>query len=301
VNRNQTASFGYALFTDTIDEQIELAIEADQLGFAAMTFGEHIVLPWDVPNVYMPSKGAEITDTVGLPRSVYDENIKFFDIMALMGATARETKRISLISAVYLASLRHPLMTVHSMATLDELSNGRFMLGVGAGWNKAEFEALGANFEERGSILDETLDILKLAMHGGPIEHSGRHYSFKSVQVSKRSMSVPILVGGHSAPALRRAARCGDGWMSSLANDLDELVQFTKRIDALRQEMGTADRPFQHWIKLTSIDPPEIEELQRKGINRFQLIGEQIWGPRDAHVSVRRDRMRSAAAALKLD
>jgi probable F420-dependent oxidoreductase len=232
---------------------------------------------------------------------VYDESIRFFDIMALMGAVARETKRISLISAVYLATLRHPLMTALSMATLDELSNGRFMLGVGAGWNKAEFKALGADFEQRGSILDETLDVLKLAMRGGPIEHFGRHYAFAPVQVSKRPINVPILIGGHSAPALRRAARVGDGWMSSLSNDLDELVQMTKRIDVLREEMGTADRPFQHWIKLTRIDLTEIQDLRRRGIKQFQLVGEQIWGPRDAPFSVRRDRMRSAAAALKLD
>jgi alkanesulfonate monooxygenase SsuD/methylene tetrahydromethanopterin reductase-like flavin-dependent oxidoreductase (luciferase family) len=160
---------------------------------------------------------------------------------------------------------------------------------------------LGGNFEERGGVLDETIDILKAAMRGGPLEYHGQHFSIDPVIPMQGPFVVPLLFGGHSPPALRRAARVGDGWMSSLSNDVNELVQFTRKIDALREAMGTADRPFHHWIKLTTADPVEIERLQRLGLSRFQLLGDHIWGPKDASFQVRSECLRKLAAALNLE
>jgi probable F420-dependent oxidoreductase len=284
-----------------LEERMELAVLADRLGFGAMILGEHIVLPAGAPSVYMPNAGSDPTKAVGLPRSVYDRTSIFTDLVATIGAMAYATQRIKLVTGIYLATLRHPLMTASSVATLQELAKGRFHLGVGVGWNQGEYEALGGNFAERGSVLDETIDIIKAAMHGGPIEYHGRHYSFEPVTLTQDPFTAPILFGGHSTPALRRAARVGDGWMSSLSNDVNELVELTRKIDALRAEMGTADRPFQHWIKLMTIDPTEIERLQRLGIHHFQLLGEPIWGPKDASFKDRAQRMREVATALRLD
>jgi len=149
-------------------------------------------------------------------------------------------------------------------------------------------------------VLDETVEILKAAMQGGPVEYHGKHYAFDPMLVSSSPFHTPILFGGHSAPALRRAARIGDGWVSSLSNDIDELVQLSRTIDTLREQMGTADRPFAHWIKLNTIDPLEIERLRSLGVKRFQLVGEQVWGPRNATFEVRSRRMHDLAAALGL-
>jgi hypothetical protein len=106
---------------------------------------------------------------------------------------------------------------------------------------------------------------------------------------------------GYVGMDVHRAARIGDGWMSSLSNDPNELVQLTRKIDSLREEMGTADRPFHHWIKLTTIDPVEIERLQRLGLSRFQLLGDHIWGARDTSFKVRSENMKKLSTALGLD
>ena len=295
------ARFGYTVFNLTIDEQLELAALAEELGFDAAWFGEHIVLPYGCPSVYSPESDSDLTASAGLPRSIYDENTKLLDLIALAAAVARETRRISIITGVYLAGLRHPLMTARSVATLHELSRGRFQLGVGAGWNQGEYTALGGNFADRGSVLDETIDVLKSAMCGGPFEHHGRHYSFGPVVVSQDAFNVPILFGGHSAPALRRAARMGDGWVSSISNNVDELVQIKSKIDALREEMGSAKRPFDHWIKVNTAERSEIERLRQLGIDRFVLYGDQIWGPGDVSFETRRRRLREVADALAID
>jgi probable F420-dependent oxidoreductase len=233
-----------------------------------------------------------------VPKSIYDEDTRLYDLVALTAAVARETSRIAINTGVYLATLRHPLMTARTIATLDELSRGRFQLGVGVGWNQGEIEALGGDFANRGAILDETIDILRIGMRGGPFEFHGRHFDFGPVQVSQRPFNVPILIGGHSAPALRRAARVGDGWTSSISNNPDELVGLTRRIDALREEFGTADRPFRHWIKMNTVDPAEIDRLRGFGINDFILYGEGLWGPGEVPFRTRCERLRKAAQAL---
>jgi len=296
--------FGYTIFSKTIEEQIELSILADQLGFSAVLAGEHIALPAGAPSVYQPHATDVDADhpvqSAGLPKSIYDEESRFWDLTALIAAMARETKHISLITAIYLAGLRHPLITASAMSTLHELSHGRFQLGLGAGWNKGEYEAVGGNFEARGRILDETVDVLRAAMQGGEFEHHGPAYSFGPVRLPQNPGIVPILFGGHSAPAMRRAARVGDGWISSLYNNVTELMQFVKFIESQRKAMGTADRPFHYWVKVTRIDTGVIEELQKSGINRFQLIGEQIWGPRNATFKLRAERMRQAVSYTHL-
>jgi probable F420-dependent oxidoreductase len=294
------AKFGYTVFNLTIDEQIELAILAERLGFDAAWFGEHIVLPFGVRSVYSADADSDPTKAAGLPRSIYDEDTRLYDLIALTAAVARETERISIITGIYLATLRHPLMTARSIATLHELSRGRFQLGVGAGWNRAEIEALGGSYDDRGAILDETVEVLRVAMAGGPFEHHGRHFDFGPVLISQKPFPVPILFGGHSAPALRRAARVGDGWVSSISDNPDELVELTRTIDALREEMGTAGRPFAHWIKVNSRDPAAIERLQRSGVDHFVLYGDQIWGPGDVPFPTRCLRLEQVAQALSI-
>lgn len=294
------AQFGYTVFDLTIDEQIELAVLAEELGFDAAWFGEHIVMPVGPASVYTTRTDEDPTAASGLPRSIYDAETKLYDLVALTAAVAQATKRIQIITGVYLATLRHPLMTARTVATLHELSRGRFQFGVGVGWNKAEYESVGGVFTDRGSIMDETLDILQLAMQGGPFEYHGRHFDFGRVQISKQPFKVPILFGGHSLPALRRTARAGDGWMSSISNKPDELVDITRQIDGLRQEMGTHNRPFQHWIKMNGIDPAECARVRKLGPVNFVLYGDGLWGTGAMSFATRRERLKEAAGALGL-
>lgn len=292
--------FGYTVFNLTIAEQIELAVTADELGYDAAWFGEHIVMPVAAPSIYMPNANIDPTKATDLPRSIYDADTRLYDLMVLLGAVAQATQRIAIITGIYLPPFRHPLITARSVATLDELSEGRFQFGLGAGWNKAEFDVLGGNFPARGELLDETVEVLGKAMAGGAFEHHGKHYSFDTVQVSAKPFRVPVLFGGHSPAAMRRAARVGDGWVSSISNDLEEVLSYRDRIDAMRQEMGSADRPFAHWIKVNSVDPAEIVRLQARGVDRIVLYGNVFWGGADLAFKDRLKRLKEVAEILSI-
>src|SRR5262245_54813829 len=144
--RLEHTRFGYTVFNLTIEQQIELAVRADELGYDAAWFGEHIVMPAGEASVYMPNAKADPTQSTSLPRSIYDADTRLYDLLVLLGAVAQATTRLSIITGIYLAPFRHPLMTARAVASLDELSRGRFQLGLGAGWNKDELEAVGVAF-----------------------------------------------------------------------------------------------------------------------------------------------------------
>ena len=141
--------------------------------------------------------------------TIIDPRTELLDPWVFLGAVAAATKRLRLATGMYIAPLRHPLITARAAATLHEVSDGRFMLGVGAGWLREEFAALDVPFDERGSRLDETIEILRMGWRGGPFEFHGTHFDLGPVQVSPRPMAIPLVLGGNTGPALRRAAVCG--------------------------------------------------------------------------------------------
>jgi probable F420-dependent oxidoreductase len=148
------------------------------------------------------------------------------DPLVLLSAIAARTQRISLGTAVLLPALRHPVTTAHAIATLDALSRGRLVLGVGAGFpypaTARELAAVGVPFEERGSRLLETLAIWRALFAGqGPVSHAGRHWRFDDVELTPqpaRPGGPRIWLGGNAPGALRRVARVADGWMPTSAN-----------------------------------------------------------------------------------
>ena len=101
------------------------------------------------------------------------------------------------------------------MLTLHGFAGGRFMLGVGSGWLDEEFDALGVPFAERGARFDETLAVLRAAWSGAELEGTGVHYPFARVLVTEEPVRVPLILGGNTDRAMRRAARLADGWFSS--------------------------------------------------------------------------------------
>lgn len=166
----------------------EIARTADRTGFAYLASCDHVAIP---------RRLAEGMSTV------------WYDPVATLGFLAGVTERVLLMSHVAVVGLRHPLATAKQYATLDHLSGGRLILGVGAGHVREEFEALGADFDGRGGVLDETVDALKVAL--GPEEYpefAGERFSFSGLGQLPRPAQerVPIWVGGSSPAAVRRAA-----------------------------------------------------------------------------------------------
>jgi probable F420-dependent oxidoreductase len=162
----------------------------------------------------------------------------WYDTVATLGWIAALTERVRLLSHVYVMSYRHPLHTAKSFMTLDELSGGRAILGVGAGHLDGEFDLLGSDFAERGAVTDAAVDVLREAFaHEYPdIETPFWGHLRDAGQAPRpRQARLPIWIGGSSKPALRRAAQRGDGWLpqgtprAELPGQIEYLLEYRRR------------------------------------------------------------------------
>ncbi|MCQ4080666.1 TIGR03619 family F420-dependent LLM class oxidoreductase [Streptomyces sp. RB6PN25] len=184
-------------------------------------------------------------DHVAIPRRLSDAmSTTWYDPVATLAYIAAATSRVRLLSHVAVAGLRHPLLTAKQYATLDHLSGGRLILGVGAGHVREEFAVLGADFERRGAVLDETIDALRAAL--GPEEFpefAGDRFAFHDLGQRPRpaqSSGPPVWVGGSSPAAVRRAAERGDGWLPQ-GDPREQLPRQIGRLQTLRGDGPTLD------------------------------------------------------------
>ncbi|CAM5475283.1 TIGR03619 family F420-dependent LLM class oxidoreductase [Streptomyces aurantiogriseus] len=198
---------------------VAVARAADRAGFAYVACCDHVAIP------------RRLADAMGTV---------WYDPVATLAHLAAVTERVRLLSHVAVVGLRHPLLTAKQYATLDHLSGGRLILGVGAGHVREEFEALGVDFRHRGSVLDETVDALRAAL--GPDEfpsHHGKSYDYEDLGQRPRPAQprVPLWVGGSSPAAVRRAALKGDGWLPQ-GDPRDRLPAQLARLRELRERAG---------------------------------------------------------------
>ncbi|MYY87626.1 MULTISPECIES: TIGR03619 family F420-dependent LLM class oxidoreductase [unclassified Streptomyces] len=204
------------------DDLVEIARTADRTGFAYIATCDHVAIP---------RRLADAMSTV------------WYDPVATLAHLAAVTENVRLMSHVAIVGLRHPLLSAKQYATLDHLSGGRLILGVGAGHVQEEFEALGVDFARRGPILDETIDALRAAL--GPEEYpeyAGETFAFRDLgQLPRPAQArVPLWVGGSSPAAIRRAAIRADGWLPQ-GDPRDKLPAQITKLKRLRQEAGIAE------------------------------------------------------------
>lgn len=159
-----------------------------------------------------------ICDHIAIPDDDYAANMSttWYDTVATLSYLAAQTSTIRLLSVVWIAAYRHPLQTAKSFATLDHLSGGRVIMGVGAGHVAGEFAALGVDFSQRGRLLNECLDAIAAAWGSGDYSSfSGQTWSWKDCGVGPKPVqdSIPIWVGGTTPAAFKRVGQRGDGWI----------------------------------------------------------------------------------------
>ena len=158
-----------------------------------------------------------VSDHVCVPRSHAPAmSTMWYDTVATLGFLAAATRHVRLLSYVWVAPYRHPLITAKAFATLDALSGGRVILGVGAGHLDAEFAALGVDFARRGALLDEAIDLIDAAWRDEYPQHAGPTWPVRDLGQRPRPVQQPrppIWIGGSTKGALRRAAERGDGWL----------------------------------------------------------------------------------------
>jgi probable F420-dependent oxidoreductase len=176
-------------------------------------------------------------------------------------AMAAVTQRLFFYTHVLKLPLRHPLLVAKTVGSAAVLSGNRVGLGVGLSWIPEEFTWCGVDFATRGPRVDEGIAVIRALLGGGMVEHHGKHYDFGRLQMSPAPTApVPIYVGGHSEPALRRAARLGDGWCSAMSTEADTR-RIIARLRALRAEHGRADVPFE--IQVSSLDVFDVAGYRR--------------------------------------
>jgi probable F420-dependent oxidoreductase len=205
---------------------------ADDLGFDSIWCNDHLAIP------SAPDGAAEPAYAAGYGEQRH-QNI--YEPLIVLAYLAAVTRRVLLGTSVYLLPLRNPVLAAKQVVSLDRLSEGRLVLGVGVGWLEGEFAALGVPYRQRGSRTDEAIAVLKAlcAQDGG--EFQGRHHSFTGVDFYPKPLQQPhppLWIGGRSGAAVRRAARVGDAWHPSHLT-IDELRQ---QIPELRAECERAGR-----------------------------------------------------------
>ena len=246
------------------DALSRLVRDAETMGFDTVVVADHIVFPteFDSPYPYtvdgsFPGQGDALEQ------------------LTLMSYVAGITEKLRLVTSVMILPHRNPLVTAKILASIDVLSKGRVTVGVGVGWLREEFEALGApDFDRRGRASDEYIEIFKKCWTQDPVSHDGEFYSFKSLHCQPHPVQnphPPIWIGGHSKAALRRTARLGDGWHPVGATAASPLppAEFEAKLDELKRLTEAEGRDFDALtisLKAPSYDPGQVAAGQERAM-----------------------------------
>ena len=218
-------------FLDT-DQLVDVARLCDQAGYAGVTVSDHIFFPARLESKYPYSPD-------GSP--IWSRSTPWPDPWVLIGAMSSATQRLKFATSIYIAPARHPVLVAKQVGTAAVLSHDRVLLGLAPGWMKEEFDVLGLDYANRGKRLDELCEILRLLWKGGMQAYHGTYYDFDAIEISPvPGRPIPLIAGGHSDVALRRAARL-DGWIGN-AYPPDEAGALLDKLAANRREASTDQR-----------------------------------------------------------
>jgi probable F420-dependent oxidoreductase len=200
------------------------------------------------------------------------EDKPFVETFALISYLAAITERIRFTTSVVKLPLRHPVLLAKQLSSVALLSNNRLTLGVGLSPWPEDYAAVDVPWAGRGKRLDEMIDIIRGLCSGDYFEYHGEVFQVPSIKLCPvASEPVPIIIGGHSEPAMRRAVCKGDGWIHAGGN-ADELETLLARVAALREEYGVANDPFEiHVISLDAYTHDGIRRLEDLGVSDVMI------------------------------
>ena len=250
----------------TFDDVVAIARAADALGYDHLTCSEHVIVPTDVATV----RGG-----------------RYWDPAATLGYLAAVTERIRLTTSVVVLGYHHPLALAKRYGTLDRVSGGRLVLGVGVGSLREEFELLGADFDDRGARADDALRALRGALSNPAPSYDGEYYSYDEVVLDPCALQeqVPIWVGGRTARSLRRAVELADGWCPF---GLDPVaITALLRQAAATPVFEARDRPLDVVLQSQrAIDPLGDTDATRRTVAELEAAGATTLALRLVHRSV---------------
>ena len=235
---------------------------AEELGFESVLAGDHVLLPTGGTNQYPYTADGSFSRPADEP---------FLETMTMLGYMAACTDTIKLGSTVIILPYRNPLVQAKMFASLDVLTGGRMICGVGVGWLEKEFDTLGVPYAERGPMSDEFLEIFKTLWTQAHPEFHGNYYDIEGIQFYPKPVQqphIPIWVGGHSRPALRRVARYGDCWHTTrqtpdfVAQNLPYLREQAERAG---RDPASISVSLKRSLHFTDLDAAEEEASVRTG------------------------------------
>jgi probable F420-dependent oxidoreductase len=240
------------------------AARAEAAGFSSLWLSDHVVMVPHTRSVFPFTDDGTI---------YWDARDPWYEPVVCLPVLAAATTTAEIGVGILIAALRHPVILAKQLASIDAISGGRLLAGVGAGWMAEEFEILDVPFASRGERLDEWIMLLRRCWTGEPGPFTGRYYSVPedTFCYPTPARSVPIIVGGMSVPALRRAAVAGDGWLA-LPKPSDDIVAVVRDgVATVREFAGAEGRDLTGWrCVLNAHDPqdvaPLVPQLQELGV-----------------------------------
>ncbi len=239
---------------------VHVARHAEESELESLWTGEHVVLP-----------DPQAPPSPAAPRT------PFLDPSVALAHLAAHTQRVKLATGIIILPQRNPVELAKELASVDAVSGGRLIFGLGAGYLEPEFRALGANYEERGAITDEAIDALRALWTQEKPTFSGRYFRFSGIDAHPRPVQKPhppIVIGGMSRPAARRAAARGNGWYGFFTNP--ELT--ARSLDWIREAERAGLRPANLGPLEISVTPPPpitpdlVKQYAELGVHRLVAL-----------------------------
>jgi probable F420-dependent oxidoreductase len=253
-----------------------VAVAAERFGFATLWSGEHVVMVDEPQSVYPYADDGMIAVPV---------SADWIDPLIGLAFAAAATTTIGIATGVLLLPEHNPVVVAKQAATLDRLSGGRLTLGIGIGWSREEFDALGVPFERRASRTAEYVDAIRALWRDDVASFSGEFVNFSSVRVNPkplRDRRIPVVVGGNSDAALRRVATWGDGWYGFNLEDAAQAEERTATLRKLAGDQGRDPGRLRVAVAMRAPKRSDMVQLAEAGIDELVLVESPPADPEDA-------------------
>ena len=248
----------------SVSHLTKLAPAADENGWFAMSFSDHVVNPQTINTPYPYTED-------GSRR--WQPFTDWPDPWVMIGALATITKNLRFTNNIFVLPMRNPFLVAKAISTAAIVSDNRVIPAIGVGWSADEFALMQADFSTRGRRTDEMLEILRLLWTGEMVEYQGRYYQFDALEMNPAPGEyIPIWIGGISDPAMKRAARLADGWVTDLQTS-EEITGSIDRITQWRREYGREHLPFD--VMATPSDAWDVDgykRLQDAGVTHIMTM-----------------------------